>query len=305
MFKQLLNGVQDKYRKMQEEEAHYQELLQKSSILPEFYSHPPVDNKSITVSHKLLMDLCSDLNESDAILIRGLIPIEELCLSCLYAAECKTGLKFYFVATTKYLWLINAKGYLKYRYQGLTIEQIKNGLMSKVIWMGNMLFNVNGINEVITEFIKLFQDTNYREELIKKQLQLFCGTTPRIFYLNDIASGISIGENHEIVFHTKTAHYKYFIRDIKNYELLLDDMVVQEKKNNRRARLTANKNSCYQMTLRITANNQIFLIPILEKTAFMTLYSSTSKVFMENKAFADKLVNLLDDLDEKMLNGEI
>ena len=112
MFKQLLNGVQDKYRKMQEEEAHYQELLQKSSILPEFYSHPPVDNKSITVSHKLLMDLCPDLNESDAILIRGLIPIEELCLSCLYAAECKTGLKFYFVATTKYLWLINANGYL-------------------------------------------------------------------------------------------------------------------------------------------------------------------------------------------------
>lgn len=304
MFKQLLSGVQDKYRKMQEEEARYQDLLQKAFTLPAFYPIPPVDKKDITISHKPLMELCPDLNENDAILVRGLIPIDEICISCLYATECKTNLKFYFVATTKYLWLINANGYLKYRYQGLTVEQVKNGLMSKVLWLGNMLFSVNGLNEVINEFMNLFQDTN-RQEVINKQLQVFCGTTPSVFYLNDIASGISIGENNEIVFHTKTNHYKYFINDIKNYELLLDDMVVREKKNNRRARLTANKTSCYQMTLRITANDQIFLIPILEKTAFMTLYSSTSKIFMENKAFADKLVNLLDDLDEKLLNGEI
>ena len=97
----------------------------------------------------------------------------------------------------------------------------------------------------------------------------------------------------------------FFINDIKNYELLLDDMVVREKRSNRKSLLTANKTSCYQMNLRVTTSDRVFLIPIIEKTAFMTLYSSTSNIFMENRDFADKLVNLLDDLDEKMLNGEI
>lgn len=305
MFKQLFNGVQDKYKQMQEESARYQELLGKVFTLPKFYSYTAVDKKRLTVSYKLLMTMCPDLNEKDAVIVRGLLPIDEICLSCLYATECKTGLKFYFVATTKYLRLINKEGYLKYHYPDLTIDVIKNGMLSKTLLLGNMLFNVNGINEVLLDFVKLFQDANYREELIQKKLGIFCGTVPTVFYLNNIGSGISIGQNHEIVFHTKEFHYKYNISDIKNYELLLDDMVVREKKSNRRGRLTANKNSCYEMVLRITVSDQIFLIPILEKTAFMSLYSSTSVEFMENKAFADGLVNLLDDLDEAMLNGEL
>lgn len=305
MFKQLLNGVQDKYKQIQEEGARYQELLGKVFTLPKFYSFTPVSKKQLTISYKVLMNMCPDLNEGDAVVVRGLIPIDEVVLSCLYTTECKTGLKFYFVATTKYLWLINTDGFLKYHYHDLTVDIIKNGLMSKVLLIGNMLFSVNGINESILEFVKLFQDVNYREELIHKQLEMFCGTTPKIFYLNNIFSGISVGVNNELVFHTKNFHYKYDIRDIKNYELLLDDMVVREKKSNRRGRLTANKNSCYEMVLRVTVSDQIFLLPILEKTAFMSLYSSTSVEFMENKEFADKLVNLLDDIDEAMLNGEV
>lgn len=305
MFKQFFRGVQDKYKQMQEEEARYQELLGKVFLLPKFYPYTPVDRKKLTISYKPLMNMCPDLNEGDAVVVRGIIPIDEVPLACLYTTECKTALKFYFVATTKYLWLINKDGYLKYHYQNLTIDVIKNGMLSKTLLLGNMLFNVNGINEVLLDFVKLFQDANYREELIQKKLGIFCGTVPTVFYLNNIGSGISIGQNHEIVFHTKEFHYKYNISDIKNYELLLDDMVVREKKSNRRGRLTANKNSCYEMVLRVTVSDQIFLIPILEKTAFMSLYSSTSVEFMENKAFADGLVNLLDDLDEAMLNGEL
>lgn len=305
MLKQFFQGVQDKYQQMQEEGARYQELLGKVFLLPKFYPYTPVDRKKLTISCKHLMNMCSDLNEGAAVLIRGLLPIDEICLSCLYASECKTGIKFYFVATTKYLWLINKDGYLKYHYQDLTVDVIKNGMLSKTLLLGNMLFNVHGIHEVLLDFVKLFQDANYRGELIQKKLGVFCGTIPSVFYLNHIGSGISIGQNHEIVFHTKEFHYKYNISDIKNYELLLDDMVVREKKSNRRGRLTANKNSCYEMVLRVTVSDQIFLIPILEKTAFMSLYSSTSVEFMENKVFADRVVNLLDDLDEAMLNGEL
>lgn len=305
MFKQFFNGAMDKYKQMQEEDSRYQILLNKVFTLPKFYSFSPINKKELTVSYKPLMAMCADLNESDAVRVRGVIPIDEVAFICLYATECKTGLKFYFVATTKYLWLINVSGFLKYRYQDLNGEVIKNGLMSKVLLISNMLFNVSGVSDNILSFVKLLQDIDYREEEIRKNLDMFCGISPVVFYLNDISSGISVGRNHEIVFHTRNNHYKCNICDIKNYELLLDDMVVREKKSNRRSRLTANKNSCYEMVLRVSVNDRILLVPILEKSTFTSLYSSTSVEFMENKAFADKLVNLLDSMDEDMLNGEL
>ena len=304
MFKELVNKVQEKYQQRREDEAKYQELLTSCTTLPQFYSLPKIDKKTFTISYKPLMEGCPDLNESDAIVVRGLIPMEEVCLFCLYATECKTNLKFYFVATTSYLWLINKNGYLKYPYQGLIATKIKEGLMSKTILIGNMLFNIHGLEDTMNEFIRLFQDTNYQSTMLQHQLQFFCNTKPRICYLNDLASGLSIGEHNEIVFHTKQFHYKYDISDIENYELLLDDMVVREKRNKRSTRLTANKSSCYQMSIRITAYNQMFLLPILEKTAFSNVYSSTSIAFIDNKKFADTIINLLDELDEKRINGE-
>lgn len=304
VFKELVNKVQEKYQQRREDEAKYQELLTSCATLPQFYSLPKIDKKTFTISYKPLMEECPDLNESDAIVVRGLIPMEEVCLFCLYATECKTNLKFYFVATTSYLWLINKNGYLKYPYQGLIATKIKEGLMSKTILIGNMLFNIHGLEDTMNEFIRLFQDTNYQSTMLQHQLQFFCNTKPRICYLNDLASGLSIGEHNEIVFHTKQFHYKYDIADIENYELLLDDMVVREKRNKRSTRLTANKSSCYQMSIRITAYNQMFLLPILEKTAFSNAYSSTSIVFIDNKKFADTIINLLDELDEKRINGE-
>lgn len=305
MFKQFLNGAIDKYKKLQEENSRYQALLAKCFLLPKFYSYPLVDREKLTISYQLLMNLCPDLNEKDAVILRSVIPIDEICLSCLYAIECKSSVKFYFVATTKYLWLINIDGYLKYCYSDLSLTVVKNGLLSKTLSISNMLFDVNGTSDSIVLFIKLLQDATYRENLIQQKLLMFCDTIPCVFYLNNIDSGISIGKNYEVVFHTKTFHYKYSISDIKNYELLLDDMVIREKKSNRRVRITANKNSCYEMVLRITTNEREFVLPILEKSAFVSLYSSTSVEFMESKKFANKLVDLLDNMDEKFLNGEL
>ena len=305
MFKQLLTQVQNKYKEKLEENEKYKELLNKVNTLPKFYSDSHPLNNKLTISYKLLMDICPDLNENDAIILRKTIPIDELILSCVYANECKTNVKFYFVATTKYLWLINTEGYLKYNYQDLTIEVIKNSMLSKTILLSNMLFNINGTNEMLLAFVKLFQDSNYREDEINKKLEILCDTIPRIFYLNDLGAGISIGTNNEIVFHTKTFHYKYNIKDINNYELLLDNTVIEEKKSMHRNRITANKNSCYEMTIRITIDNNTFLIPILEKNDFSTLYSSTSKEFRENIEFASNIIDILDDLDNKLLNGEL
>ena len=59
------------------------------------------------------------------------------------------------------------------------------------------------------------------------------------------------------------------------------------------------------MTIRITTDNNTFFIPILEKNAFSSLYSSTSKEFIENKEFASNIIDILDNLDNKLLNGEL
>ena len=77
MFKQFFRGVQDKYKQMQEEEARYQELLGKVFLLPKFNPYTPVDRKKLTISYKPLMNMCPDLNEGDAVVVRGIIPIDE------------------------------------------------------------------------------------------------------------------------------------------------------------------------------------------------------------------------------------
>lgn len=306
MLKEVLTSLQEKYTKVKEDQERYQTLLAKVNILPPFYPYTSIakNKKDLTISPKSLLDMCPDLNEADAIIIRGLIPIDEICLSCLHTTEVKTNIKFYFVATTKYLWLIKKDGYLKYEYQNITVEEVKKGLMSEVLLLGNMLFTVDGLKEALSKFIMLFSPEE-RTKVIEEALQIFHGSTPKIFYLNDNKTGISIDNNYEIIFHNKEFHHKYRIEDIKNYELLLDDMVVRERKSNRRSRLTSNKSNCYQMILRITTTDQILILPILEKQAFTNIYSQTSEVFIKNKAFADKVIDLLDELDEKHLNHEI
>ena len=44
-----------------------------------------------------------------------------------------------------------------------------------------MLFTVNGLNDVLLPFIQLLQDSTYRDEVIRKQSEIFCGSVPQIF----------------------------------------------------------------------------------------------------------------------------
>lgn len=305
MLKNIFGGIKDKYKKFQEEGNLYDKLLVNAYTLPTFYPFQNKDKNEITISPKILTDLCADLNLEDAYAIRSVIPIDDEVISCLYAIECKTNIKLYLVLTTKYLWFIKDHGYLKYDYNNLVVSVIKNGFMSKVVSISNMLFNIHGVNEEIDKFVKFFIDNSYRGEVLSKYNSILCGSVPTTYYLNDIGSGISIGSDNSVIFHTKEFHYKYMIKDIKNYELLLDDMVAREKRSMHRDRLTGGKNSCYGMSIRVTANDKMFIIPILERSTFNTLYSSSTEVFRNNKAFCDTLINLLDDLNEKSLNGEI
>ena len=74
MFKQLLTQVQNKYKEKLEENEKYKELLNKVNTLPKFYNYSHTGNNKPTISYKLLMDICPNLNENDAIILREVIP---------------------------------------------------------------------------------------------------------------------------------------------------------------------------------------------------------------------------------------
>ncbi len=304
MFKELLNNVQDKYKKIQEENALYNKLLETTNVVSSLIDVPIIDKKSITVSYMDILNLCPDLNDEKALLIRGLIPIDEVYLTVMYTRECKSNTEYFLVPTNKYLWVIGTSKYVRYSYTGLSVGIIKNNLMGKVLNLANILFDVNGGEEKINEFMKIINDSDYREIIIKKKLEKFCGIKPKFSLINDLGAGISIDEEKNIVFHTGDANYKYNIKELTNYELLLDDNVVMEKRSNRRVRLTANKSSCYQMNIRVSTKDNTFLVPIIVKSAFVEVYQSTSAKYMNARIFAEKIINILDDLDEANLNGD-
>lgn len=302
MFKKLFNSVHDKYKQMQEESSLYLRLLNTTGTITGLTNVPVINRNEMTISYKEILDICPDLNDNKALLIRGLLPVNEVYLTVMYAKECKTNKEYFLVPTNKYLWVISTFGYVKYLYDDLRVEIVKNNLMSKVLNLSNILLEVNGSEEKISEFIKIINDLNYRSDLSNEKLKKYCGIEPQLSLINDLGTGISMDSEKNFVFHTKNFNYKYNIKDIKNYELLLDDNVVMEKRSNRRIRLTTNKNSCYEMTIRVTTTDKIFILPIITKSTFGEVYQSTSAMFMNGRSFANKIMNFLDEADENMLN---
>lgn len=303
MFEKLINNVQDKYKKYKEESSLYNDLLNKTKTLENLITIPNIDKTKITVSYKDILEICPDLNEQKALIIRGILPLNELYLTVLYAKECKTNIEYFLVPTNKSLWFIGTTNYKKIDYESINIQIIKNNIMSKILQINDILFEVNGNNQKIDDFLKLINEKIYRDNLILEKEKEFCGINPNLRVINELGTGISLDDKNNIVFHSKNFNYLTNIKEIINYELLLDDNVVIEKKSNRRVRLTANKNSCYQMNIRITTNKNSFILPIINKSAFNELYQATSSVFINGKKFAEKIINILDDLDENYLNN--
>lgn len=304
MFKELINNVQEKYKRQKEEAALYNDLIEKTSTINKIAPLPAIDKKNITISHQDIVNICPDINDQKAQTIIGTLPIDELYLTVMYSKECKTNKEYFIVPTTKYLWFISLNGYIKYYYENSKAEIIKSNLLSKILMINNILFEVNGNNEKITNFLNLINNQAIRENLINKKMQTLCGLLPIARHLNNIGSGISFDESRNIVFHTKTFNYKYNIKEISNFELLLDDNVISEKRSYRRVRLTSNKNSCSKIDLRISTIDKVFNIPILEKGTFSKVYQATSNIYIDSINFAKKIMEILDEFDEKNLNGE-
>ena len=299
MFKGLINNISETIKRKENENNLYNQLLNNSLTIGTLNPIPTIDKKNITISYENILNICPDLNDSKALIIQGILPIDELYLTIMYAKECKTNTEYFLVPTTKYLRVINTNGHICYNYEGLNISIIKNNIMSKVLNLNNILLEVNGTEESINNFINIINNNNYRNTLINDKINTFCGIIPNKRFINNIESGITSDMDKEIVFHTKDFNYRYNINEIVNYELMLDNNVIVERKSNNRARLTSNKNSCYEMNIRITTNAKSFIIPILPRSSFSKLYPGTSTTYIDNLNFAKNILQICKKIRRK------
>lgn len=75
---------------------------------------------------------------------------------------------------------------------------------------------------------------------------------------------------------------------------MLDNTSISSKTT--RNNITSMQNSCYSISLRITASDKQFIIPILEQNALNTKYTYQDNTYQNNLNFAKEITNKLDEL---------
>ncbi len=300
MLNGLLNSLKNKYQEKKEENDTLNKLLDTTSTFETLLPIQESSNNYLEYKISYITNTCPDINETTAKVITKLIPIDETYLNILYSKELKTEQEYYIIPTNKYLWIVSKTKYGAFYYSNLTCTIIKNNLMSKIILLNNILLEVNGTEKKIENFIKIITNTTERNNIIQEKTNYLCGIIPTYQLINSIASGISIDNNNNIVFHTKEKNYKYQIENIENYEILLDNQIYSSKKIISSKVINSFQNSCYQISIRITLKeNQMIIIPILPPNTFGTKYNSHNSTFIKNLEFAKTITNKLDELTNK------
>ena len=175
--------------------------------------------------------------------------------------------------------------------------------MSKIILLNNILLEINGTDTKIQQFLSILTNPEKREQIIKEKTAYLCDITPTYQKINSIGSGISIDNQSNIIFHTKQRNYKLNIKDINNYEILLDNQVIFSKNSNTSNKITNFQNNCYQISLRITSkNSEMIIIPILEPSTFGSKYQRQDTIFQKNINFAKSIMDKIDSLKENNFN---
>lgn len=295
----ILDSIKNKLNEMEKTNEEYLNKLNNANIINNLQEIPILEEKNI--SPVILTSKNPNITEDKAKLINNLLPYNETYLEVLYSNEVKTKKEYLIVPTTKYLWIMSLDGYNKYEYTSLRVEIIKKNLLSKVINLANFILEVSSTEEEINNFINIINNKEYRTNLINDTINKY-GDNEIYRTLNKINSGISYDNECNIRFYSKDLYKKYNIKDITNYELLMDNSVIQEKRMKQNSRITSSKNSCYEIKIRITpTDNNIFEIPILEKDTMSQMYQSTSDTYIRNLKYAREIMNKLDHLNEELI----
>ena len=302
MFKEFIGKIKNNINEVNQNYEEYQKHLVEADTITSVQPLPTVVQENKRIDPNVIVNYCPDLNENKAKIILNTLPINELHLCVLYAKEVKTNNEYYLVPTTNCLWIMSQVGFIKYEYNNLTMSVIKGGLLSKIVKLNNYVFEITG--DKIEYLNNLISNETFRNEEITKMNNTLCGLIPTLRIITNIESGITIDSNKNIIFHTKDFNKKYHISELDNYELYLDNNSTIEKRTKMKVRITAGKNACYEMKLKITPKNEVaFFVPILPRSTFEKMYPNTSENYMNSFKLSKEIIDLLDDLNEKNLGG--
>ena len=297
MFEKITKNLKNKINTIKEENDNYKKLLETTTTLNDFYEIKTTTNEISEHKITYITNNCPDINKIKANLIATLIPISETFLDVYYAKEILTNEEYYIIPTNLRLWIITTTKYKTLSFDNNQISIIKNNMMSKTILFNNVLLEINGTNEKITNLINIINNIQIRQQLIIEKTKYLCGIIPIYQKLNSINSGISIDQNKNIVIHSTEINYKCNITDIINYEILLDNQTYFSKNSYSKTTMTTFQNSCYKISIRITfKNNFQIIIPILEPNNLGTKYQSHDTIFQTNLNFATSIINKIEEL---------
>lgn len=300
----LFNKVNNIINTKKEENRLYNELLNKSLKFDSLQNIVTYNNILNEGKWEEILELCPNLNIDKAKLINSLIPINETYLKIIYTTQKIDNHNYIIILTNKYIWILDKEKYLVINYQDVTIfDIISKSLMSQIVNFNHIILEIDTTQNNLNEIYNLIKDENYKNIIIKEKTKYLCGITPTYQKLNKINSGISIDNNQTIIFHNKKINnYACKYQNIKNYEVLEDNIVVLKKKTDEYSHnLTSVKQTCINIIMRITLNDGTqFNITILEPTTFNSNYNHQDTIYIKNINFAKEIVNKLDSLAPKL-----
>lgn len=296
MFDKITNTIKNKITTIKEEDIKYKQLLETTQILTELKPIQKINTENLIHKINFITNNCPDINEQKATTITNLIPLEETIIEAYYTKEIKTQKEYFIIPTNKYIWIINNNEYIILTYEN-NIEIIKNNLMSKVVLLNNILFEINGTSEKINKLILLIKNPQERKNIITEQTKYLCEINPIYQKINKYNCGISLDLENNIVIHNNEQSYKYHISQITNYELMLDNQIYCSKDSLSKTGILASKSSCLKMTLNLYINEQekITLL-LLDQNAFGTKYESTGSHYQESLNFGLTIINKIKEL---------
>ncbi len=287
-----------------EENRIYNELVNNSLVFTNFSNYTKNNNICNEGRCEEYMLLCPNLNKEYAMILDSIVPIYETALFILYTTQKKDNKNYVLVFTNYRIFVIDKTTYTILNYQDIKLfDIISKSLMTQIINFNNIILGVDTNKDNIENVERFFKDSTNRYELINNKTKYLCGIVPVYQRLNKINSGISIDNNRYVVFHDrKEKNYKVLYDDILNYELMEDGIVVLKKKTMDASHsMKSVKQSCSTITLRVTLkNNEMFVITLLESSAFASTYNHTDQTYINNFNFSKEIIDKLDSLAPKL-----
>lgn len=296
MFNQVIKNIRNKYDTIKQENSTLDSLLNQTTTFQNLYPIPISKDNYLEQRISFIKNNCPDINEEKAKLISNIIPIQETYLEVFYTKELLTNKEYFLIPTNNYLWVISSTEYGAYNYNNLSAKVIKNNIMSKIILLMNILLEINGSSSKIENLMNILNNKKIRDQIILDKTKYLLGITPIYQKINKLNAGISIDQNNTLVFHNKEESLKCLPTEIINYEILLDNQIYFSKNIASSNAMSSFNTSCFQINIRITTKNTVFIIPILESNSFGTKYTSHDSIFTYSINFAKEIISQIQKL---------